>query len=93
MIINVRTTVEGKRARTERHMNGVAATQAPQPHARRGVHFGKWVDTPIFRRGDLKLGMTVAGPAIVEQSDTTTVVEPRMTLCVDRFHNLIVEAA
>ena len=37
--------------------------------------------------------MTVTGPAIVEQSDTTTVVEPRMSLRVDRFDNLIVEAA
>jgi N-methylhydantoinase A/oxoprolinase/acetone carboxylase beta subunit len=37
--------------------------------------------------------MTVAGPVIVEQSDTTTVVEPNMKLRVDRFHNLIVEAA
>jgi N-methylhydantoinase A/oxoprolinase/acetone carboxylase beta subunit len=37
--------------------------------------------------------MTVEGPAIVEQTDTTTVVEPRMRFRVDRFHNLIVEAA
>ena len=43
------------------------------------VHFGHWMDTPIFRRNDLKPGMTVTGPAIVEQSDTTTVVEPRMS--------------
>jgi N-methylhydantoinase A len=93
MIINVRTTVEGKRKRAERHINGAATTQAPQAHGQRPVHFGQWIDTPIFRRGDLKPGMTLAGPAIVEQSDTTTVVEPRMTLRVDRFHNLIVEAA
>ncbi len=93
MIINVRTTVEGKRARAERQMNGAAAAQAPQPHARRRVHFGQWMDTPIFRRHDLKPGMTADGPAIIEQSDTTTVVEPRMRLRVDRFHNLIVEAA
>jgi N-methylhydantoinase A len=93
MVINVRTTVEGKRKRTERHMNGTAVTQAPKAHAQRPVHFAQWIDTPIFRRGDLKPGMTLAGPAIVEQSDTTTVVEPRMTLRVDRFHNLIVEAA
>jgi N-methylhydantoinase A len=93
MVINVRTTVEGKRKRIERHMNGAGAAGEPQAHARRQVHFGKWIDTPIFRRSDLKPGMTVAGPAIVEQSDTTTVVEPRMTLRVDRFHNLIVEAA
>ena len=70
-----------------------ASAQAPKAHAQRRVHFGHWMDTPIFRRNDLKPGMTVTGPAIVEQSDTTTVVEPRMSLRVDRFHNLIVEAA
>jgi N-methylhydantoinase A len=93
MVINIRTTVEGKRARTEHHMNGAASAQPPKAHAQRRVHFGTWLDTPIFRRADLKPGMTVTGPAIVEQSDTTTVVEPGMTLRVDRFHNLIVEVA
>jgi N-methylhydantoinase A len=93
MIINVRTTVEGKRKRTERHVNGATSAQPPKAHAQRRVHFGTWMDTPIFRRIDLKPGMNVAGPAIVEQSDTTTVIEPRMNLRVDRFHNLIVEAA
>jgi N-methylhydantoinase A len=51
------------------------------------------MDTPIYRRADLKPGMTIAGPAIIEQSDTTTVVEPRMKVRVDRFQNVIVEAA
>ncbi len=93
MVINVRTTVEGKRARVERHVNGAAAAQAAKPRAKRQVHFGQWMDTPIYRRADLKPGMTIAGPAIVEQSDTTTVVEPRMSVRVDRFQNVIVEAA
>ena len=34
--------------------------------------------------------MTLDGPAIVEQSDTTTVIEPGMTLRVDRHGNLMV---
>jgi N-methylhydantoinase A len=93
MVINVRTTVEGKRKRVERHVNGAASTQAPTAHARRQVHFGQWHDTPIYRRVDLKPGMTVTGPAVIEQSDTTTVIEPRMGLRVDRFRNLIVEVA
>ncbi|MBV8837246.1 MAG: hydantoinase/oxoprolinase family protein [Alphaproteobacteria bacterium] len=93
MVINVRTTVEGKRKRVERQVNGGAAAQAATAHGKRRVHFGQWMDTPIYRRADLKPGMTVAGPAIIEQSDTTTVVEPRMKVRVDRFHNLIVEAA
>jgi len=93
MVINVRTTVEGKRKRVERHVNGAGAAQAATPHASRRVHFGQWMDTPIYRRADLKPGMTIAGPAIIEQSDTTTVVEPRMKVRVDRFQNVIVEAA
>jgi len=93
MVINVRTTVEGKRKRVERQANGATTAQAATAHAKRRVHFGQWMDTPIHRRGDLKPGMTVAGPAIIEQSDTTTVVEPRMKVRVDRFHNVIVEAA
>ena len=62
MIINVRTTVEGKRARAARQMNGAASTLEPTAHAQRRVHFGKWMATPIFRRGDLKPGMTVIRP-------------------------------
>jgi N-methylhydantoinase A len=93
MVINVRTTVEGKRKRVERHVNGAGAAQAATAHASRRVHFDRWMDTPIYRRGDLKPGMTIAGPAIIEQSDTTTVVEPRMKVRVDRFQNVIVEAA
>jgi N-methylhydantoinase A len=93
MVINVRTTVEGRRRRGTRHVNGGASAGAATAHAKRRVHFGQWLDTHIYRRGDLKPGMTVAGPAIIEQSDTTTVVEPRMAVRVDRFHNLIVEAA
>jgi N-methylhydantoinase A len=93
MVINVRTTVEGKRARGTRHHNGATSAQAPVAHAKRSVHFGQWIETPIYRRADLKPGMTLSGPAIIEQSDTTTVVEPRMAVRVDRFDNLIVEAA
>jgi N-methylhydantoinase A len=93
MVINVRTTVEGKRKRVERHVNGAGNAHAATPSASRRVHFGQWMDTPIFRRGDLKPGMTIAGPAIIEQSDTTTVVEPRMKVRVDRFQNVIVEGA
>jgi N-methylhydantoinase A len=93
MVINVRTTVEGRRRRAARRANGAVSSAAAVPHTRRQAHFGQWLDTPIYRRADLATGMTVVGPAIVEQADTTTVVEPGMRLTVDRFHNLIVEAA
>lgn len=93
IVTNVRTTVEGMRPRLRRKENGAASAAAPRPQRRRDVYFGGRHDTPVYRREDLLPGMAFEGPAIIEQSDTTTVVEPRMKVRVDRFHNLIVEAA
>ncbi|MFC7552117.1 hypothetical protein ACFQU7_07445 [Pseudoroseomonas wenyumeiae] len=52
-----------------------------------------FVATPIYSRDELKPGNRFAGPAIVEQMDTTTVVLPGMTARVDPYLNLILEAA
>ena len=49
--------------------------------------------TPIYDRERLKPGNRFAGPAIVEQMDATTLVPPGMTARVDRWLNLILEAA
>jgi N-methylhydantoinase A/oxoprolinase/acetone carboxylase beta subunit len=46
--------------------------------------------TPIFDRARLGAGDEFAGPAIVEQMDTTTVVPPGFTARVDRFGNLVI---
>ncbi len=54
---------------------------------------GDYVPTPIYDREALKAGNRFAGPAIVEQMDTTTVVPPGMTARVDAYHNLILEVA
>ncbi|MCR9221152.1 MAG: hydantoinase/oxoprolinase family protein [Alphaproteobacteria bacterium] len=47
-----------------------------------------WVETPLYARGKLATGFTIAGPAIVEQLDTTIVIEPDMTASVDAMGNL-----
>ncbi|MGD9883502.1 MAG: hydantoinase/oxoprolinase family protein [Reyranella sp.] len=49
--------------------------------------------TPIYSREALAAGNRFAGPAIVEQMDATTVVPPGMTVRVDAYLNLILEAA
>jgi len=51
------------------------------------------VDTPIYARDRLRPGNRFTGPAIVEQMDATTLVPPGMTARVDRWLNLILEAA
>lgn len=50
-----------------------------------------FVPTPIYSREGLKPGNRFAGPAIVEQMDTTTVVPPGMSARVDPYLNLILE--
>jgi N-methylhydantoinase A len=63
-----------------------------EPTGGREVMFdGTFVETPIYDRRDLPEGATFHGPAIVEQLDTTTVVEPEMTATVDEYGNLLLE--
>ena len=45
--------------------------------------------TPFYWRRLLPLGQTIAGPAIVLQTDSTTVVPPDATLTADESGNLI----
>nr|MBA3451056.1 hydantoinase/oxoprolinase family protein [Chloroflexia bacterium] len=57
---------------------------APAPEARRSVSFRGlgYVETPVYRRERLPAGFTLAGPAIVEEPDSTSVVRPGDTLTV-----------
>jgi N-methylhydantoinase A len=60
----------------------------------RDVHFaeaGGWVPAAIYDRERLKPGAELAGPAIVEQPDSTTVVPPGAEVRVDRYGNLVLD--
>lgn len=61
--------------------------------ARRRAYFDGWHETPIYDREKLLPGNRVAGPAIIEQMDSTTVVHPGMNAEIDRFGNIIIELA
>jgi N-methylhydantoinase A len=63
---------------------------APPPIARRPAWFPDtgWVDTDVFARGDLAAGTHLAGPVIVEQLDSTTVVPPRAAAEIDAWLNI-----
>ena len=65
--------------------------RAPEPHARRPVYFaeaGDYVDCPVYDRYALPAGARFAGPAIVEEFDSTTVVHPGFTASVYATGNL-----
>jgi N-methylhydantoinase A len=59
---------------------------------RRPIYFHGWHDTAVYRREALLPGMHFGGPAVVEQGDATTIIEPSMQVRVDGFGNLLVEA-
>ena len=91
-LVNVRTAAIGRRPAFD------LAALAPGPdttlaHAARGtrpVWFGAWQDATVHDRLALPVGATIPGPAILEQPDATTVIDPGLTARVDRLGNLVV---
>ncbi|MGF7209862.1 N-methylhydantoinase A [Skermanella aerolata] len=72
----------------------IEASIAPcEPKTRRPVWFaGGWSDTPVYWRPDLRAGDRIAGPALVEEDASVTVLDPGKTLEVDKFGNLLIAA-
>jgi N-methylhydantoinase A len=61
----------------------------PIPRAMRRAFFSdRFVEAAVYDRGDLTAGTLIQGPAIVEQSDTTTPVLPGWQLRLDAVGNL-----
>ena len=91
-LVNVRTAAIGRRPAFD------LAALAPGPnttlaHAARGtrpVWFGTWQDATVHDRLALPVGATIPGPAILEQPDATTVIDPGLIARVDRLGNLVV---
>lgn len=52
---------------------------------------GAWHEAGIYRRLELPLGAVIPGPAILEQPDTTILIEPDLVGEVDGYGNLIVK--
>ena len=72
-----------------------ATTSEASPlKGRRRAYFpetGGWIDCPIYDRYHLTAGLTIAGPAIVEDRESTSVLPPATLATVDGYTNLIVE--
>jgi N-methylhydantoinase A len=47
-------------------------------------------DSPVFRRDALRAGHRIAGPAIIEEAASVTVLNPGWVLDVDRFGNFAI---
>lgn len=96
VLVNLHTAVIGRRPSValegllpaERRESTVAAAML----GRRPVWFqqGGWQETPVYAREALPFAALFAGPAIVQQLDSTLVVEPGDRVEIDDYGNLIV---
>lgn len=92
-LVNLNTSVIGTRpemdlsALIDVHARKAEAT--PKTHRR--VWFGEWVETPVYWRDHLPLALELSGPAIIEQMDTTIIIDPGCKVTSDQDGNLIVE--
>ena len=92
-IVSLRTAAVGRRP----HFDLAALKPAPGlvlEAARRGTRpvwfAGSWLTSTLWSRLDLPCGAVVEGPAVVEQSDATTLVDPGLVAQVDELGNLII---
>ncbi len=76
--------------RAGRHRARADALKAAQAGERRVWFSDGWHQTPIYSRDKLPIDATFDGPAILEQLDCTTVVEPGDRVTLDKLGNLLI---
>ncbi len=92
-ILNLRTSVLGLRPKFDLTLLAPAdgVTLEDMRTDTRQVWFdGAWLETAIYDRLPLSIGVTVPGPAILEQPDSTIFIEPGLRGKVDCFGNLLI---
>ncbi|WP_250549058.1 hydantoinase/oxoprolinase family protein [Pseudonocardia sp. H11422] len=91
-VVSWRVLVSGRRA----PVAGAVAVE-PDPTRSRGtrpVYWGAshgWVETEVINRYGLRPGDRLEGPLIVEERESTTVLDPETTLTVDENRNLVAD--
>ena len=92
-LVNLNCSVIGRRTELDlsRLIDPTGRKSAPEPSGTRPVWFNGWIDTPVYWRDHLPLALALQGPAIIEQMDTTSLIEPGCTVTSDADGNLIVE--
>jgi N-methylhydantoinase A len=93
-LVNVNTSVIGRRPEIDLSRlidpSGRKATLTEAATGMRDVWFGRWMPTPIYWRDHLPADAAIAGPAIIEQMDTTIIVEPGDRATQDADGNIII---
>ncbi|MEM7404263.1 MAG: hydantoinase/oxoprolinase family protein [Pseudomonadota bacterium] len=92
-VMNLRTSVIGRRPRfdlTALAPSARGTTDGARTGSRKLWAAGTWHDAGVYDRLTLPAGAVVTGPAVLEQADATTYIDPGMCAEVDAPGNLVV---
>jgi N-methylhydantoinase A len=92
MAVGVTVTGAGAGVRLAGHRPGTTTVAEAGKPARRVYfpEFRDFVPCPVYDRARLPVGARLAGPAVVEEPESTTVLPPGATAEVDRWAGLVV---
>jgi N-methylhydantoinase A len=93
-IVSLRVAAIGRRSPFDFSLFAPPASASPEKAVlgTREVWFERgWRETRVLSRLDLPVGSVIEGPAVLEQPDATTVIEPGLAARIDHLGNLIVE--
>lgn len=88
VLVNLNTSVIGKRRAFDLRALLPRAEGDPIVGERRLYAEGAWHMAKVWQRERLAPGAQIVGPAIIQQADATTVLEPGSTAAVDALGNL-----
>ncbi|MBL9049509.1 MAG: hydantoinase/oxoprolinase family protein, partial [Tabrizicola sp.] len=92
-LVNLNCSVIGERPALDlsRLIDPAGRKALAEPASTRKVWFEGWHETPVYWRDHLPLKIDLQGPVIIEQMDTTIVIDPGASVTSDPDGNLIVE--
>lgn len=90
-VMNLRYALIGLRPAVDLALLAPADGPMPAPREHRPVyHAGAWHEVPVFERLSLPPAARIAGPAVLDQPDTTIWLEPGFEARVDELGNLVI---
>jgi N-methylhydantoinase A len=70
----------------------VLGVQEKALKGKRNLYFGSgFVDAPVYNRYAMDANETIAGPCIIEEMESTTVIGPNSSVRVDAYKNIIID--
>ncbi|HUF79924.1 MAG TPA: hydantoinase/oxoprolinase family protein, partial [Burkholderiales bacterium] len=89
-IVNIRLRVLGLVDKPKKR-SASAGGRSAKPIGTREVWFSRNIQTKVFLRNDLGPGIRIAGPAIIQELSSATIVPPGATASVDPQENILLE--